>query len=307
VGGARPSLRLAVAHPAVRRIGRLYVPVFLGLLVSTAALILDRNFASALGPAVVPAMRYATQVQQMALGLVAAAIALATLPALSAAASRDDLADFRVTLGAGLRLIVLLITPATLGLLALAGPVSQLLFGHGATDPAGVALISLALLGYLVGLPFAAVDQLLIFAYYARKNTRTPVLVGIVAVLIYLAAAVLLIGRLGMLGLVLANSAQFVSHALIMGWLARRSLGNLGGQRLRQALGAALLAALPMAALVWALAALLAPIPGLSGELLRVALPTAAGGALYFWLMRRLGVDDLAHLGGMVARKLRRA
>jgi putative peptidoglycan lipid II flippase len=289
----------------VRRIGALYLPIFLGLIVSTVALILDRNFASALDGAL-PAMRYATQVQQMALGLVAAAIALATLPALAQAASTDDLTSFRDTLGAGLRLITILIVPATLGLLALGAPITDLLFYHGATDERGATLITLALLCYLPGLPFAAIDQLLIFAYYARKDTRTPVLVGIVAVAVYLAVALLLIQPLGMAGLVLANSAQFTAHALVMAWLARRSLGNLGGHGLRRALLAAFGAGLPMTALAYGLALALAPAPGIAGEMARVVLPAAAGGALYLWLLNRLGVRDLAHIGRLVARKFGR-
>ena len=92
-------------HPAVRQIFRLYVPIFLGLTVSTVALIIDRNFAASLGDSVIPAMLYATQVQQMALGLVGAAIAVATLPTLSAQSAGGDLNAFRTTLSSGLRLI----------------------------------------------------------------------------------------------------------------------------------------------------------------------------------------------------------
>lgn len=306
--GLRDLLPLGLvrlSHPAVRQIARLYVPIFLGLLVSTVALILDRNFAAGLGEAVIPAMLYATQVQQMALGLAAAAIALATLPTLSAAAAAGDLNGFRATLSAGLRLVLALIVPATLGLWALAGPVVTLLFQHGATDRAGADLIALALLCYLPGLPFAAVDQVLIVAYYARQNTLTPVLVGVVAVGIYLLVALALLPVFGMVGLVLANSAQFISHALIMLWLVRRSLGPLPG-RLPRALLAALAAAVPMTALAAAVAGLLAPAPGLAGELARVVVPAAAAGALYIWLLPRLGVDDLQHIGRLAASRLRR-
>jgi putative peptidoglycan lipid II flippase len=295
-----------VTHPAIGRIGRLYLPIFLGLLVSTLALVIDRNFASALGDGALAAMRYATQIQQMALGLVAAAIALATLPALASAAAAGDEPLFRRTLLAGLRLITLLIVPATLGLLVLAEPVVVLLFRHGATTNEGAALIELALVGYLLGLPFAAIDQLLIFAYYARKNTRTPVLVGIVAVVINLATALLLLRPLGVLGLVLANSAQFISHALIMLWLARRALGDLDWPALVVVLLRALAAALPMAGLVAGLAGLLAPLSGFGGELLRVVLPATVGGLLYFWLLHRLGVNDLAQIGRLMARRLGR-
>ena len=190
-------------------------------------------------------------------------------------------------------------------MLALIGPTVTLLFRHGATDEAGAALIGLALLCYLPGLPFAAIDQLLIFAFYARKNTVTPVVVGIVSVVAYLIVAVALMPSLGMVGLVLANSAQFIAHALIMLWLVRRSLGPLGG-RLRRTLFATVVAALPMVAVAVGLAWLLGGVPGLVGEAVRVIVPAAAGAALYFWLLPRLGVDDLALIGRHVIQRLGR-
>lgn len=301
----RPA-RFIPTHPAIQRIGRLYAPIFLGLIVSTIALIIDRNLASALQAGVLSAMRYATQVQQMALGLVGAAIALATLPALAAAAGAGNLESFRRTLYAGLRLITVLSVPATLGLLALAEPITLLLFRRGATSGADAALITEALLGYLPGIPAAAIDQLLIFAYYARKNTRTPVLVGIGADLFFLVMALLLLPILAMLGLVLANSARFIFHAVIMLWLVRRSLGGLGWRQLGQLFLATLGAGLPMAALAFGLTWLLRPLPGVAGDLGRVLLPAAVGAILYLWLLRRLGVNDLAMIGHLVARRLGR-
>ena len=304
--GALPTPSFQPAHPAVRRIGALYLPIFLGLIVSTIALVLDRNFATTLGHEAIPAMRYATQVQQMALGLVASAIAVAALPALSQAAT-TDLAAFRRTLGTSLRLILVLVIPATLGLLALSAPVVTLLFQQGATTEQDAALITLALLCYLPGLPFAAIDQILIFAYYARRDTRTPVIVGVVAIGFYLLTALALLRPLGMAGLVLANSAQFISHGLIMLWLARRSLGSLASERLGRAALFALLASLPMAGVAFGLAALLAPWPGLTGEIARVALPAGAGALVYVALLRLFGVDDLAHVGRLLLRKIGRA
>ena len=115
----------------------------------------------------------------------------------------------------------------------------------------------IALLGYLPGTLFAAYDQVLIFAFYARRRTRiAPVLVGVLA-----ARASTSRSRwrwsnsLGMLGLVLANSAQFVAHAMIMVVLARRVFGIAGWQRVRYAIERCAVAGLLMAGAtvtVWA-------------------------------------------------------
>jgi putative peptidoglycan lipid II flippase len=82
---------------------------------------------------------------------------------------------------------------------------------------------------YLLGLVFAAVDLPLVFAFYARKDTITPAFVGVLGVGFYLAVALALIRPLGMIGLVLANSAQLTCHALAMIFLIRRRIGGLSG------------------------------------------------------------------------------
>ena len=87
---ALPELSLDFRNPAVSRVLRLYVPVFLGLIVSSGVVILDRNLAWSAEQDAVGAMRFATALVQLILGLVAAAVSLAALPGLSRAHSRND-------------------------------------------------------------------------------------------------------------------------------------------------------------------------------------------------------------------------
>ncbi len=153
-------------------------------------------------------MRYATQVQQLVLGLVATGIALGALPALSRQAGAGDEEGFRATLAAALRLTTVLIVPATVGLVALAWPLVRVLFLRGATGPEEARLITLALLWYVPGTFFQAYDQLLINVFYARRNTLTPQLVGVAAVVLYIGIELALVGRFGMVALVGAISAR---------------------------------------------------------------------------------------------------
>lgn len=226
------SFSMVFSHPGLRRMARLYLPVALGLVISQVGIAIDRNLASRTGDQSIAWMQNATTLIQFPLGLVAVAISTAVLPSLSRLASAAEMSRFRDTLGMGLRAIVLLITPATVGLLVLATPVIALLFEHGAFQPYDTARTAQALRVYLIGLPFAAIDQVLIFAFYARKDTKTPVMVGVVSVLIYLGVALPLMAPLGMLGLVLANSVQLGSHALLMLLLTQRHFNGLRGQEL---------------------------------------------------------------------------
>jgi putative peptidoglycan lipid II flippase len=302
-------------HPAIKRILALYLPIFVGLASNTVALVVDRNLAWGVDPNALGAMRYATALNQMILGVVAAAISLAALPTLSRHFSRGDTAAFQRTLSNGLKMVTIMVVPATLGLAAISWPAVDLLFFHGATDDIGARAIQIALLAYLPGTFFAAFDQVLIFSYYARQNTRTPVIVGVLAVGVYFAFAFTLIAPFGMAGLVLANSAQFTFHAIVMWVLLRRALGRVGDETVGRTLKIALGVGVIMAAVVFALSQGLErlPIPGhdqdtgltaILHQILMVAIPVGAGAVIYVTGLWRMGVEEIATIFAGIRQKI---
>lgn len=252
LGQVRLRWQLNWRHPAIRRILQLYAPIVGGLVINQLAYALSINLATRIGDASVTYMRFATTLYQFPLGLIVTALSIATLPTLSQQASGQPDA-FKHTLAEGTRLVITLILPAAAGLFALAAPIITLLFQHGEFTPQDTVVTTLALQAYLFGLPFAAVDQMLIFASYARKDTLRPALVGVVSILIYLGTAVLLqhpLGRLGyilgtkmglagfvgldtlgngLLSLMVADSLKHMVHTALMVWILRRRLQGLGG------------------------------------------------------------------------------
>lgn len=298
-------------HPALRQMGALYVPVFLGLIVNSIAVIVDRGLAWGAGENAVGAMRYATTLVQLTLGIVAAAISLAALPTLARHFQQGDAAAFRTTLGRALAMVTVLIFPATFALATLSDPISRLLFGYGATTEVGVNQISLALLGYLPGTLMAAYDQVLIFAFYSRQNTRLPVVIGVVAVLVYFFVALTLVDRFGMMGLVLANSAQFIFHTVVIWWFGRRAFGWNPAPALRQLVprvaGAALIAS-AIAWLAWYDLSWLAEgdvrLPLLAWRLLLVLVPAGLFTITYGVLLARLAPELVRQLLSLVQGRL---
>ncbi len=315
---AMPKLNFGFGHPAIRRIGILYVPIFIGLFANTVALIVDRNLAwgvdniHALG-----AMRYATTLNQMVLGLVAAAISLASLPALSRFWAAGDIDNYWATLMRGLRMITVLAIPATLGLAVLSWPVVRLLFEHGATGRDGSTQILIALLLYLPGTLFAAYDQVLIFAYFARQNTKTPQIVGVFSVGVYFMFALPLVGRFEMAGLVVANSAQFIFHTIIMIVLLRRlRAGEVAANvdsRLIRTIGVCTIVGVVMASIAGGLAWLLStglPDGGALGTLLKemivVLVPAGVGAAIYAAGLLAFRIEEMQTIQRRVLGVVRR-
>lgn len=313
--GNRFRLDFNWKHPAIAEILRLYRPIFLGLVVTSTMLIIDRNLASTTGDASAGAMRYATTLQQFALGLVGTAISIAILPTLSRQANDSNNNSYRQTLMQGMRLLTVLIVPATLGLLALSIPAITIIYQRGKFDDTSKWLTLIALFGYLPGLPAAAYDQMLVVAFYARRNTIAPVLVGVVSNLGYLVIALSLtkIFDWGMIGLVLANSAQQLIHMTIMFVLLNRYFKNqtvsVASQiRVLPTVFKTTLAALLMGCIAFLTSQL---IMGQHTSFLIVAVAlvigVGAGVVSYVGGLRLMRVDELSLVWGAVSRKLRRA
>jgi putative peptidoglycan lipid II flippase len=296
----RPTLDLR--HPGVRRILKLYAPVALGIAFSIAGTLLDRNLASHQGISALATMRYATTLIQFPLGLVAAAVSFAVLPTLSRQAAAREEEAFRTTLAMGIKVVLLLILPATAGLAGLATPIVMLIFQRQAFSPSDTAATAQALLFYLPGLPAAALDQMLLFAFYARNRTFAPNLVQGAAIGLYAITALGLLAttNLGFFALILGNSAQWIGHALIL-LLISRGLVRLRGLRLGEALWKCSMAALALLLASWGIAAALPSAP-----LLALIAGAAVGTVLYFGLCLLLRVEALNFFVAALRRRIGR-
>ena len=174
--------------------------------------------------------------------------------------------------------------------------------------PADTEITAQALRLYLIGLPFAAIDLLLVYAFYARKDTFTPALIGIVSLAVYLGVALLLFERFGLFSLMLADSAKHFVHASISGWLLWRRLDGFGAQRLTVTGVKSALASLVMVAIaLLTLPALTAAIGAASilHELLLVLISALLYGGAFLLAAHWLKLHELAWLIDLLRQRLR--
>jgi putative peptidoglycan lipid II flippase len=303
VGRVRVHLEIT---PDVRRILRLYAPVAVGLLVSIAGQVIDLIFKSHLGEGPITWMQIATTLVQFPIGIAAAAMSFAVLPSISADAATGRVAQFKETLTLGMRLVLFLSIPAAIGYLALANPIVALLFQHGKFTAHDTSRTATALIGYAIQIPFVGIDQLLIFAFYARRNTVTPMLIGVVGVGVYVVSALILAPELNVLGLALANTIQNSTHGLILLGLLIAAIGTLEGTGLAVGLSRICASAAIMGAGV--VAAAVALHAHLHGSGLRVwapevLLPMALGLVLYVGASAALRSPELGLFWDLARRR----
>ena len=310
-------------HPAIRRIIILYTPIVIGLLVNQIAIWISYNLAITTGDNSVTYMTYATTLYQFPLGLIVTALSVATLPTLSRLASAyqsaaedhapdaaEKLNEYKETLAGGLRLVIVLGIPAAVGLFVLAQPIIALILEHGAFTTADTEITTRVLRVYLVGLGFAAVDQMLVFASYARKDTWRPALVGVISIIIYIVTAALLLKPLGLLSLMVADAVKHIVHTAIMLLIFQRQLGGLAGYRIAPSLFKSLIAALVTGIAAFGAAYLiemLVPNNTFLGKFIIVLTASLCGLAAYLAVVFALDIEDAKSLWYLVLRKVRRS
>jgi putative peptidoglycan lipid II flippase len=165
----------------VRKIGRLMLPAIFGSSVSQVALLLDVLIASFLATGSIAWLYYADRLMEFPLGVFSIALATVILPGLAAHHAAQSPERFTATLDWALRLVVIVVLPATAALIVLSGPLTVTIFHYGKFDEHDVRMASLALTAYATGLLAFSMVKVLAPGYFARQDTRTPVSIGIQA------------------------------------------------------------------------------------------------------------------------------
>ncbi len=220
-----------------------------------------------------------------------------------------DLPALRQTLSGAIRLVFALTLPASFGLWALAGPLVQLLYQRGRFEALDTDRTAAALAAYCIGLCAYAAVKVLVPAFYALGDTRTPVFASFLSVVVNLVGNLLLMGPLGHVGLALSTSLAMLFNFAQLSFYMRRKLRRLDGRRMAQTLLRTALASAGMAAVV-KVGVVLSESWWRAGTLhagVVVAAGLALGVAATWVLYRSLRVEELpeleAALGG-VARRL---
>ena len=293
-------------HPGLRRMGVLILPATVGLAVAQVNIFVSNILASYLPQGSITCLYYSMRLIQFPVGIFGVAMGMAVLPALSEHAARGQMDHLREDFSYALRLLFFITVPAMAGLIALRGPIVNLLFVRGRFDAAAAAGTAEALLYYALGVWAMVGVRVVTATFYSLQETRMPVRVGVGAMVVNLALSVALMGPMAHAGLALANACASMANFTALFLLLRRRLGRLETSRIARSLLRAVAAATLMGLAGWAL--LRGPLWEAGGHTALKAGLFAGAAALcvgvYLGTSRLLGSEEF---GAVLALARRRA
>lgn len=225
--GFKYSWAWDMRHPEVKGIFINLFPIFLGTAVNQLYLAINRYFASGLSEGSISALNYAGKLMNLPMGIFVLAVSSAIFPTLSEQAVQNRREDLGLTLNRGLKTVLLVTLPASAGLMALKVPIVKLLFERGAFDAQATQMTADALFYFSLGMFAMSANMVITRAYYALRDVRTPLVLGVISIAVNIGASIALIPSLSHNGLALANSIAVIFSSASMYLLLRRHLDNL--------------------------------------------------------------------------------
>jgi putative peptidoglycan lipid II flippase len=302
--GWRPGL--GTGDGTKRVLGQMSVLVF-GASLAQFNVSIDRVLALWLGAGAVTGLYYAERLIYLPVGLLGVAAASAALPQLSRASAKGDDQTAAEVLAYCLRISLAIAIPAACFLAALREPIVRLLFARGQFDAASIAATTVAVLAYAAGIPVFVAAKPVRAAFIGRSDARTPVVVGVIALLVNLILNLLLMGPMQHAGLAAATVISGILNlAILLTLLWRLNPQNRAALR-----------RLPAVALKSGVAVLLPTIGAwyLAGNtpkntlacVLLISISALVGGAVYFLVLRALAPAVFEELRGLLRREVKQS
>lgn len=219
-------------HPEVIKVGKLMVPAILGMTVYEINMMVDTILGSLLPEGSISYLYYGNRLVQLPLGIFGVALGVAILPMLSDQAARKEFGELKKTLTFGIKLILFITIPATVGLILLRFPIINTLWERGEFLRSATEGTAIALVYYSVGLCAFAGIKVIAPAFYSLQDTKTPAKIGIWSMVLNIILNLLLMGPMQHGGLALATSLSALFNVSLLVFFLRKRLGPLGGKNI---------------------------------------------------------------------------
>lgn len=277
------------SNPHFKQVVFLMAPRLLGVAIVQLNFWVNTWLASQMASGSVSGLYYGFSLMLMAQAVIAQSVAIAAMPTFAAQHALGQQDELRGSLAASLRGVILLALPASLGLMILRAPIIALLYQRGQFDARAVEIVSWALLWYAAGLVGHSIMEILTRAFYAQHDTKTPVIIGTIAMSLNVLFSVLFakgfeaLGYMPHGGLALANSLATALEATALFIVMKKRLNGINGATILHGAALAGLAGFGMAVILFGL--------------------FFFGGNLSAWILAPLGVllGGGAYLGGLAA------
>jgi len=302
--GYKYSYNIDFKDPQVKEMLYLIMPILIGTTVNQINSIIDKTMASSLPTGNISAYNFAINVNSMLYGVFVASIVMVIYPAISREGANKAYDNMKIFIHKGIVSILLIMVPAAVGLFVLKVDILTIFFKRGMFNDNSLNLTAYALSFLLLGLPFYGVRDVFNRAFYGINDTKTPMLNGIVGVLLNIILNLILVRFLGIGGLAFATSISAITTSILLGIALSKRIGGVGGKRIFKSFSKITLAAIIMGLCVFALDSFLKLyLKGFIGMAINLVLSVITGILVYFIVLKILKLEELDDALKLVLRK----
>ncbi len=238
-------------HPGIKKIIFLMIPSIIGISVDQINTFVDTICASFLGNGAITALYYSNRLMQLPLAIFGLAMATVSLPMMSKSVATKNLEELKETLNFSIRISIIALLPATIGLMAIGLPIIQVLFERGKFDNFASLLTNKALFYYVLGLPAFAITKIFANTFFSFQDTKTPVKIAFEVMFVHVILCVVLMKPLGVGGLALATSLCAYMNVFMLFYKLKKKIGKIGARKILVSSIKALIASILMGTIAY--------------------------------------------------------
>lgn len=304
--GYRYKMYINIRDKYVKKMLILLVPVFIGIVVNQVNGIIDRSLASTLGDGVITILNSANRLNGFVLGIFISTIVAVVYPMLSNLSRDGDISKFSNIVSNSINIINILIIPISIGAMVLAEPVVRIVFQRGAFDEQATHMTSIALICYSIGMIGFSIREILNRIFYSLQDTRTPMINGVITVLMNIILNLIMIRNMGYIGLALATSISSIICAIALFINLNRKTSILNLNRIAKTLAKSIIAAFIMGLATHNIYILFSQIIGYGTirELLVLLSSVVIGAIIYLALMIIFRIEEVNLIVNKIKFKL---
>lgn len=304
--GFRWHWSLDLKDPYLRKLVRKGVWLLAYVGVNMVQISFRNAFATSTLPDASAALQYAWMWYQLPYGVLAVSYITAAFTELSHTANHAEWDGFKSYLRRGLRAISLLILPCAAMLIALSTQLVTL-YRYGRFPAAAIPLVAWLLVGWAAGLFFFATFMLVLRAFYAMQDTRTPALANavltVVQVALYWALPRLIGGRFALVGIPLADTIFFGLLLATLLFILRRRIGGFGFGNVLDGWARSFAAAIAGGVAAWGVVAMTAALgAGTIANIVRIVAGAGLGLIVSYGVLHLLRIEEVAYVDGLLRR-----
>lgn len=307
--GYKYQLYINIKDKYIKKTAMLIGPVLIGIGVNQINTMVDRTLASTLVEGSISALNYANKLNEFVRSLFIASVIAVIYPMLSRLSSEDNEEKFISSVVQSINSIVLLVIPISVGAMVLANPIVRILFQRGEFDDRATSMTSIALVMYSIGMVAFGLRDILGKVFYALQDTKTPMINGVVAMVMNIVLNIILVKYLKLAGLALATSISAIICIFLLFISLKKKIGYFGQDKIVKTFVKSMLSSVVMGVVTYFSYNTLVSILGVGfiKEVIALTISVGIGAITYGISILVLKVDEINVVTDMVNKKLNKS